>query len=70
MKYGQIISGEPFVIDPSKEILHVACCECGLVHSIDVEIVKRKVHMTWKLKPRATGQIRRGRKNETKIFRT
>lgn len=55
--------GEAIVINPQKTIMHIACCDCGLVHRVEYFVSHRqrlKIR-TWRLN-RNTGQLRRHRK--------
>ncbi len=44
---------------PAQRNFKLACCDCGLVHTIDFRVVNKEVE--WKINRdnRATGQIRR-----------
>ena len=46
-------------INWKKDIIHLSCCDCGLVHSIEFFVKKDKMIMKMKRLNRATGQIRR-----------
>mgnify|MGYP001596940286 CR=1 FL=1 len=50
-----------FIIEPEKEILKMACCDCGLTHFINIKYVEgaNKLSITFSLDRRATGQLRR-----------
>lgn len=61
-RYPQLQPGEPFELNPQKESLRFACCDCGLVHRMEFIVGHRqrlRIAM-WRLK-RATGQLRRHR---------
>jgi len=61
MKY--VPRQDPFtqVIDPKKTFLAIACCDCGLVHRVDIERVGKKhlISLTFIRDQRSTGQHRR-----------
>lgn len=63
-KYESVKNDESFVIIPKKEVLVLACCDCGLVHNIRFTVKKEKLHITMDRNNRATGQYRR--RNRTK----
>lgn len=51
---------EDFPINPKKEILKLACCDCGLVHQIEFKVTKKGVVVVkMRRDGRATGQFRR-----------
>jgi hypothetical protein len=50
-------------IDPKKTCLKLSCCDCGLVHTVDIEVLSDgKVKLTYTRDQRATGQTRRYKK--------
>ena len=54
--------GEWLDFDPKKEVLQIACCDCGLVHMREYEIVGKRIkHRVFRAN-RATAQIRRHKK--------
>lgn len=58
-KYPKINDYEGVVLD-SDQILHFACCDCGLVHAIAVVPEDDgKVAMAFRRETRATAQLRR-----------
>ena len=48
-------------IQPIKKGYKVRCCDCGLVHIVDLRIVKGRVQFRAVRDERATGQSRRYR---------
>lgn len=46
-------------IRPVRRGYKVACCDCGLVHSIDFRIKDRRIEFRVFADNRATGQVRR-----------
>jgi hypothetical protein len=71
--YDQIYVDEPFIIKVGKDGLHLACCDCGLIHRVSVKIVsKAAVALTFKEDKRMTAQFRRHHGiegNATAIFK-
>lgn len=59
--YPVLQNGEGLSIDPTKEILKLACCDCGLVHNIAFAIEDGLLGIAMERNIRATGQIRRYR---------
>lgn len=58
--YKQMKSGEPYVFNPQKGMLRIACCDCGLVHDVYYKVSHRqKITRQYWRNERATGQIRR-----------
>lgn len=57
MKYPKVKSGE--WIQPVKKGYKMACCDCGLVHTMDFRIVNNRVQLRAFRNNRSTGQIRR-----------
>ena len=59
--YGKQKDPATFIINPEKETLKLACCDCGLTHFIGITYVEgtNKVAVTYKRDRRATGQLRR-----------
>ena len=49
---------------PTQEGFKLACCDCGLVHTIDFRVVDGEVEFMIERDNRATGQIRRHMKKE------
>ena len=64
-KYQRMDDYEPSQIDPSKEVLKFACCDCGLVHTMAMSIISdgqsagSKIEITWRRENRSTAQLRR-----------
>lgn len=57
MKYIQVYSGD--WVQPIKKGYKMACCDCGLVHSMNFRVVKGKIQFQAFRNNRATGQKRR-----------
>ena len=59
--YKKELDPATFVIDPEKETLKLACCDCGLTHFIHIKYVRgtNKLSVTFQQDRRATGQLRR-----------
>ncbi len=52
--------GRNFTIEPSREYLKLACCDCGLIHRINMDFIEsNKLSVTISCDRRATGQLRR-----------
>lgn len=54
--------GQKVKINTEKEILRLACCDCGLVHQMDIEIDQNENGVVYIVAPRnerATAQLRR-----------
>ena len=62
MKYKQAYDGDWVKPNPQKGY-KIVCCDCGLVHIINFRVVKGKVQFQPFRDNRATGQIRRHKKN-------
>lgn len=58
-KYPKLKDFEGFCIDPENQILHFACCDCGLVHRIGMAIVGSSLEIAFQRHNRATAQLRR-----------
>lgn len=68
-RYPRIKDYEGFEIDPKEEMLRLACCDCGLVHSIAIVVSRENpykmpvspgmVKLAFRREPRATAQLRR-----------
>ena len=62
-RYPKLKNYEGFDIDPKETIIRFACCDCGLVHDMRVEIVSKKrvrrVQLTYRRCNRGTAQLRR-----------
>lgn len=60
MKYSRDSGEKPFKICPEEQVLHFACCDCGLVHEWVYEIKgDKQIVMTARRLNRATAQLRR-----------
>ncbi len=57
--YEQVIMGVPFTVKTGKGTLHLRCCDCGLVHVVDLKIVKNKIQMIFRVDNRKTAAVRR-----------
>lgn len=60
MRYKQVIEGE--WVQPIKKGYKMACCNCGLVHTVNFRIVNRKVQLQAFRNNKSTGQHRRNKK--------
>ena len=64
-RYPKLKNYEGFEINPEKETIRFACCDCGLVHDMGVAIVGnraiggQKVQLTYRRCNRGTAQLRR-----------
>lgn len=58
--YQQIISGEWVSL---KGGFHVACCDCGLIHDLDVKVINGTPHIRFTVMPKATATYRRHHKD-------
>ncbi len=59
-RYTKFSDYDGFEIDPKKETIRFACCDCGLVHDMGVAIVgKKKVQIAFRRFNRGTAQLRR-----------
>lgn len=57
--YEQVYDGEPF-IQPLGKSWKLACCHCGLVHEIKIELVdEQNVKLTLRQNAAATKRLRR-----------
>lgn len=61
-KYSRLESDEPVNFDWKDSHMFMACCDCGLVHKIKVEVDGNNVTLMFNREDRRTGQIRRHRK--------
>lgn len=59
-RYPRMKSGDKVFIRRGKEYFKVACCDCGLIHLMDVQLNRKKqfVLRFWR-DSRSTAQIRR-----------
>lgn len=58
--YPIVKSGETFTLNYKKTLLALACCDCGLVHTMDFNIKKDDIlEITITRNTKSTGQIRR-----------
>lgn len=57
--FEQVIEDVPFTIKAGDKGLELACCDCGLVHDIDIDIVGKYIKFTFKIDHRATKERRR-----------
>lgn len=66
--YHQLEDGEPLVFNPQKMSLKMACCDCGLVHTVEIKVAHRQkvTRRAWRAN-RATGQKRRQKAYRAKI---
>jgi hypothetical protein len=60
MKYYRVTDGEWF--EPEQQNHKLACCDCGLVHTINFRIKKGNVQMQATRNKRSTALIRRHKK--------
>lgn len=60
-RFSDIEAGQEVVIDWRKEDLHMACCDCNLVHIIQLKVVGSKIVMQAWLHNRKTASLRRYR---------
>ena len=59
-RYPKLKDYEGFEVDPKKETIRFACCDCGLVHDMGVAFVgKRRVQIAFRRNNRSTAQLRR-----------
>lgn len=49
--------------------LRIACCDCKLVHDIELRVRKRKVQMRIKRNPRSTAALRRPKPTRIHLLR-
>lgn len=59
MKYPKLVDGEIFELDPKKDVLHFACCDCGMVHEWQFQVEDGKVYFQLYQIPAASAQLRR-----------
>ena len=60
MKYPKLLDNKACNINPKTETLEIACCDCGLVHYIQVIVINdEEVAVAFKKNKRATAQLRR-----------
>lgn len=65
-KYDQVYEGEPLVIFTGKRMLKLCCCDCGLVHDIDLKVLNNsKVQLKMYRNNRASAALRNNWYNET-----
>jgi hypothetical protein len=57
MKFKKVEAGE--WQQPIKRGYKMACCDCGLVHTVDFRIYKGKIQLRAFRNNRSTGQLRR-----------
>jgi hypothetical protein len=57
-RYPVVKDGEAITIKPG-EILHFACCDCGLVHDLGFAFEDGEIGIAFRRNKRATGQKRR-----------
>ena len=62
-KYDQVMDGDWMHLPKSG--MYLACCDCGLVHDLDVEIRHSKIFLKVKRDARRTAAVRRGFKFES-----
>lgn len=58
-KYDQVVIDEPFTVKTGKNVLDLACCDCGLVHEVDIKIVGKHVQLTFRVNKRKSAACRR-----------
>ena len=58
-KFERMIDGQAYQINWKEGYLRYACCDCGLVHSIEFEVEGDILFFRYDQEPRATGQLRR-----------
>lgn len=62
INYDVLIDGESFVFNPKRTLIKLACCDCGLVHEIDLQpLMTGELKMTTKRLGRETAALRRRR---------
>ena len=64
MKY--VLQKDGDWIQPIRKGYKVACCDCGLVHKIDIRVRGSKIQYRATRDKRATGQFRRKLKRDSK----
>lgn len=52
-------------VQPIRRGYKLACCDCGLVHDMDVRIQKGRVQFRMARNNRSTGQVRRHMRKES-----
>lgn len=63
MKYTQVYDGE--WIEPTPQFGHkLACCDCGLIHTVNFRVVKGKVQFQAFRNNKATSGRRRSKKHK------
>ena len=63
MQYNQLKNGDSLLFTHGNYKGKMGCCDCGLVHDVQVQILKRKkVKITFVRNERSTGQRRRWQK--------
>lgn len=65
MKYKQVVEGE--WVQPIRKGYKMACCDCGLVHTVNFRIHKNKIQLQAFRNNRATGQHRRNKKYKKQL---
>jgi hypothetical protein len=65
MKYDKPEAGE--WVQPIRKGYKMACCDCGLVHTLDFRVHRGRVQFRLFRNNRATGAIRRHMKPNTRI---
>lgn len=56
--------GEGEWVQPVRRGYKMACCDCGLVHTVDFRIFKGRIQLRMFRNNRSTGQVRRHRNIE------
>ena len=64
MKYQQLTDGEEFEINIGDGLLH-KCCDCGLVHRINIKLKKDKIGLTFFREDGRTRAVRAAQKRST-----
>jgi len=59
-KYSRLIDGEVYQINPRKEFLNFACCDCGMVHDFHFRVIGTKT-LQYEVfqRPRKTAALRK-----------
>ena len=57
-------NGELFTIDTKQEIFKFRCCDCGLVHLVDIEVQGKVVNFKFYRNNRATASVRSWKKRK------
>ena len=60
-------SEDDILINPKKEILKLACCDCGLIHQFEFRVMRGIIRIDMRRDNRATGQFRRHNYEYVKI---